>query len=156
VTNGRPRTQLGEMPTVTHVCESRFRVRSYELDGFQHLNHTVFLSWFEQARFDAFEQGGFPAPEIQARGWGVYVVKLEVEFMKEAHLGDELVVRTRVAELGRTSMTFHQVAAAARTPDLASAEARVRAVWVGPDRKPARIPTEVRAALGDPVAKLHP
>ena len=76
MTNERPRTQLGEMPTATHVFESRFRVRSYELDGFQHLNHTVFLSWFEQARFDAFEQGGFPAPEIQARGWGVYVVKL--------------------------------------------------------------------------------
>ena len=52
------------MPTVTHVFESRFRVRSYELDGFQHLNHTVFLSWFEQARFDAFEQGGFPAAKL--------------------------------------------------------------------------------------------
>ena len=130
-------------------------MRSYELDGFQHMNHTVFLSWFEQARFDAFEQGGFPASEIQARGWDVYVVKLEVEFMKEAHLGDELAVRTRVTELGRTSMTFHQVAVAARTPDVAFAEARVRAVWVGPDGRPARIPAEVRAALGNPTAKLR-
>ena len=103
------------MPTATHVFESRFRVRSYELDGFQHLNHTVFLSWFEQARFDAFEQGGFPAPEIQARGWGVYVVKLEVEFMKEAHLGDELVVRTRVAELGRANFALR--VPAPRPPD---------------------------------------
>ena len=142
--------QLGEMPTVTHVCESRFRVRSYELDGFQHLNHTVFLSWFEQARFDVFEQGSFPASKIQARGWGVYVVKLEVEFMKEAQLGDELGVRTRVAKVGRTLMTFHQFAATAGTPHVASAEARVRAVWVGPDRRPARIPIKVRAALGAP------
>ena len=129
-------------------------MRSYELDGFQHLNHTVFLNWFEQARFDAFEQGGVPAPEIQRRGWGVYVVKLEVEFLREAHLGDELVVRTRVADVGRTLITFHQVAVAEGTPDVASAEARVRAVWVGAEGSPARIPTEVRAALGTP-AKLH-
>ena len=61
----------------------------------------------------------------------MYVVKLEVEFMKEAQLGDELVVRTRVSKVGRTSMTFHQFAAAAGTPDVASAEAHVRAVWVG-------------------------
>jgi YbgC/YbaW family acyl-CoA thioester hydrolase len=142
------------MPTVAHVCESRFRVRSYELDGFQHLNHTVFLSWFEQARFDAFEQGSFPATDIQTRGWDVYVVKLEVEFMKEAHLGDELVVRTRVAEAGRTSMTFHQIAVTARTPYVASAEACVRTAGVGHDRKPTRIPPEVRAALGYPADKL--
>ena len=138
------------MRTPPHVFESRFRVRSYELDGFAHLNHTVFLSWFEQARFDAFEQGGFPAPEIQARGWGVYVVKLEVEYMKEARLGDELVVRTRVAKVGRTSITFHQIASNAGTPNVVSAEARVRTVFVGPDRRPARIPPEVRIALGAP------
>lgn len=56
MTNGLPRTQLGEMPTAMHVSESRFRVRGYELDGFQLLNHTVFLGWFEQ--------GCFRAPEI--------------------------------------------------------------------------------------------
>ena len=150
MTNGRSRPQFGEMTTLPHVFESRFRVRSYELDGFAHLNHTVFLNWFEQARFDAFEQGGFPAAEIQAREWGVYVVKLEVEYLKEARLGHELVVRTRVPEVGRSSMVFHQVAAATGTPDVASAEARLRAVWVGPDRRPARIPLEVRNALGAP------
>ena len=83
------------------------------------------------------------------------MVKLEVEFMKEAHLGDELVVRTRVAEMGRTSITFHQAATATGSPDIASAEARVRTAWVGQDGRPARIPAEVRAALGDPAAKLH-
>ena len=130
------------------VFESRFRVRSYELDGFAHLNHAVFLNWFEQARFDVFEAGGFPAPEIQGRGWGVYVVKIEVEFLKEARFGDELVIRSWVEDVGRSSMTFHQVASPAPQPDVVSAEARVRAVWIGPDRRPARIPAEVRTALG--------
>ncbi|MSR36956.1 MAG: acyl-CoA thioesterase [Gemmatimonadetes bacterium] len=147
MTNRQPTAQFGEMTIRPHVFESRFRVRSYELDSFAHVNHSVFLNWFEQARFDAFEQAGFPWPEIQARGWGVYVVKLEIEYLKEARLGDELVVRTQVAELGRTSMLFHQVASAAGTPEIASAEARVRAVFIGSDRRPARIPAEVRTAL---------
>lgn len=131
-----------------HVSVSRFRVRGYELDGFAHLNHAVFLNYFEQARFDLFEAGGFPPPEIQARGWGVYVASLEVEFLKEARFGDELVVKTRVAEVGRSSMVFEQVAAPADQPDVVSARARVRAVWIGEDRRPGRIPAEVRAALG--------
>jgi acyl-CoA thioesterase FadM len=76
----------------------------------------------------------------------VYVVKLEVEFMKEAQLG----VRTRAAKVGRALMTLHPFAAAAGTPAVASAKARMRAVWVGPDRRPARIPTKVRATLGAP------
>jgi YbgC/YbaW family acyl-CoA thioester hydrolase len=136
------------MEPTPHVSESRFQVRSYELDGFAHLNHAVFLNWFEQARFDVFEAGGFPAPEIHARGWGVYVVRLEVDYMKEARLGDEVVVRTRVAELGRSTMVFHQVAAHADAPDEVTAEARVRAVFIGVEGRPARIPPEVRTALG--------
>ena len=108
----------------------------------------MFLSWFEQARFDLFESGGFPAPDIQGRGWGVYVVRLEVEFLKEARFGDELVIRSWIEDVGRSSMTFHQVASPAAEPDTVSAEARVRAVWIGSDRRPARIPAEVRAALG--------
>ena len=150
MTSGTGTPQFGTMTNEPHMFESHFRVRSYELDGFAHLNHAVFLNWFEQARFDAFEAGGFPAHEIQARGWGVYVVRLEVDYMREAHLNDALVVRTRVEEVGRTSMVFHQVASPADLSAQVSAEARVRAVWIGPDGRPARIPPEVRTALGAP------
>ena len=138
------------MDPAPHLCESRFRVRSYELDGFAHLNHAVYLNWFEQARFDAFEVGGFPAPEIQERGWGVYVAKLEVDYLREARLGDELVVRTSVIELARSSIVFEQVASPADTPHIVSARARVRAIFIGTDGRPARIPPDVRAALSAP------
>jgi YbgC/YbaW family acyl-CoA thioester hydrolase len=148
VTGDPTAPQFGEMANQPHVFESRFRVRSYELDSFGHMNHAVFLNWFEQARFDAFEQSGFPIPEHQARGGGIYVLKLEVEYLKEARLGDELVVRTWVGEVGRTSMVFHQIASPADAPELASAKASVRGVWIGADRRPARIPPEIRAAFG--------
>jgi acyl-CoA thioesterase FadM len=45
-------------------------------------------------------------------------------------------------------MTFHQVASPVEAPDEISVEARVRAVFIGVEGRPARIPPEVRAALG--------
>jgi YbgC/YbaW family acyl-CoA thioester hydrolase len=136
------------MAAEPRVFESSFRVRSYELDSFGHMNHAVFLNWFEQARFDAFEQGGFPIPEIQARGGGIYVVRLEIEYLKEARLGDEIVIRTWAGDAGRTSMIFHQVASPASAPEVTTAKAAVRGVFIGPDGRPTRIPPEFLAAFG--------
>ena len=73
---------------------------------------------------------------------------LEVQYLKEARQGDELIVRTSVAEVGRSSIVFHQVASPAELPEEITAEARVRAVFIGVEGRPARIPPEVRAALG--------
>ena len=130
------------------TAESRFVVRSYELDGFGHLNHAVYLNYFEQARFEALERGGFTLAEMARRSWSVHVVRVEVDFRREAFMGDELVVRTTVAEARNSSMTLVQAAAPAGEEERPSAEARVVAVWVGPDGRPMRIPAEVRRALG--------
>lgn len=148
VTGGPPGCQFGAMPTQPHVFETRFRVRSYELDSFGHVNHAVFLNWFEQARFDAFADSGFPIPEIQAAGGGIYVVRLEVEYLKEARLGDEILVRTWGGEAGRTSATFHHEASPIGSPGVVTARAAVRGVFVGPNRRPARIPQEFLVAFG--------
>jgi YbgC/YbaW family acyl-CoA thioester hydrolase len=137
-------------------------VRSYELDSFGHLNHAVYLNYFEQARFDALAAGGFSIELMAEKGWAVYVVRAEVDFKKEARLGQEMVIRTRVSEARTSSMTLHQVAldpARAVTNsdnpdedtgrrDAIFAEGRVVIVWIGPNRAPIRIPAEVRSALG--------
>ena len=85
-----------------------FRVRSYELDSLGHLNHAVYLNYLEQARFDALAAGGFPIETMQTRGWGVHVVRIEVDYRRECRLGDRLVARTAVQSFRNTSMTIHQ------------------------------------------------
>jgi YbgC/YbaW family acyl-CoA thioester hydrolase len=142
------------------VFESRFRVRSYELDGFGHLNHAVYLNYFEQARFDALAAGGFSLARMSEKGWQVYVVRAEVDFKREARLGQEMLVRTRVAEARTTSMTLEHVAvdpsffveSSADRPDprpeSVFAEGRVVVVWIGANRAPMRIPPDVRDAFG--------
>jgi thioesterase III len=122
-----------------------FRVRSYELDALGHVNHAVYLNYLEQARFDALSAGGFAVSEMAARNWGVFVVRIEVDYRKECRQGELLTVRTRVDRFRNSSMIIGQVVEA---PDGETAvEARVVAVWTGPDGRPMRIPPEVRDAL---------
>jgi YbgC/YbaW family acyl-CoA thioester hydrolase len=133
------------------------RVRSYELDALGHVNHAVYLNWFEQARYDALEASGLSPSELLRRNWGIHVVRIEVDYRAECRLGDEVKIRTSVAEVRNASMTLVQslvrrspggAGPASATPPggeaVPAADARVVAVWIGPDRRPMRIPAEIR------------
>ncbi|MDT8368092.1 MAG: thioesterase family protein [Longimicrobiales bacterium] len=128
----------------------RLRARSYELDSFGHVNHAVYLNYFEHARFAALTEGGFPPRRLAERGEGVHVVRVEVDFRRELCLGEEIEVRTRALDAGASSMTIGQQMVHPDDPDTIYAEARVVVVWVGPDRRPMRVPEDVRDALGLP------
>lgn len=135
-----------EPPEGAPVSETEIRVRSYELDSFGHVNHAVFLNYLEQGRFEALRDWGFPYEELVARGWGVYVVRIEVDYLKEARLGQRLRIRTWVQGFRRTSMVLAQVMRSAGD-DAEVARALVSAVFVGEDRRPMRVPDPIRRAL---------
>lgn len=135
-------------PPATPVFTTTFRVRSYELDALGHVNHAVYLNYLEQARFDALAAGGFPLAEMAARNWGVFVVRIEVDYRKECRQGDLLTVRTQVDEFRKSSMVIGQVVEAPNGDT--AVEARVVGVWTGGDGRPMRIPPEVRSALSSP------
>lgn len=123
-------------------------VRSYELDSFGHLNHAVYLNYFEFARFDAFTQAGFPPERLLADGVGIHVVRVEVDYLAEGRLGQHMRISTRLEEMRNTSMTAVQVAHDPNDPERRFARARVVVVWIGPNGRPTRIPDVVREAVG--------
>lgn len=124
---------------------SPFTVRSYELDSFGHLNHAVFLNYFEQARFDALDACGWPIRRVLERGWAVYVVRLEVDYLAEVLWGDDVRVETWVSSVRRSSMILEQVMT--RKDGTIAARARVTGVWVGENRRPVKMPDELRRGL---------
>lgn len=134
---------------------SRFRVRSYELDALGHLNHAVFLNYFEQARFDTLESVGISADQLHGEGWGVHVVRIEVDYRRECHQGEVLQARTWLESLRNTSMVLRQVLAKEPSGEVA-AEARVVAVWVRSGSGPMRIPGPVREALTSLLERAPP
>ena len=123
------------------------------MDSFGHVNHAVHLNYFEQARFEALARCGFTYDVLAQRGWTIHVVRIEVDYLSEVLLGDRLRIRTWAGEFRRTSMIMLQEARRdAREGEAEStpvARARVVAVWIGENRRPIRVPPEIRKRFGD-------
>jgi len=139
-------------PVDVRTSETTVEVRSYELDSFDHVNHSVFLNYLEYARYEALKKGGFPYGEMIARGWGVYVVRLEIDYVSQARLGDRLLIRTRARSRRRSTLVISQDIHREDEPEVTIARALVTAVWVDSSGRPMRVPAEVQAALGIDVA----
>jgi acyl-CoA thioesterase FadM len=100
------------------VAETRTTVRSPELDSFGHVNHAMFLNYRDR---------------LPRRG--------------HARSGDELLVRTCAEAFRCTSVALAQEIVRADDRGAGLVRARVTAVGVGPDRRPMRLPAEVRDRL---------
>jgi YbgC/YbaW family acyl-CoA thioester hydrolase len=118
-----------------------------ELDSFGHVNHAVFLSYFEHARFRALDEAGFSWSVLDEKGWAIFVVRVEVDYISEARREDRLLVRTWADSFRRTSMVLVQNIVREDDHSDMVARARVTAVWIGLNRKPIRVPEEVRYGL---------
>ena len=130
------------------TTETIIAVRSGEIDSFGHVNHAVFLNYFEHARFEALEAAGFRWPLLRENDWQIYVVRIEVDYVAQAMRGDILRVRTWAEGFRRTTMTLGQeILRDDPSGTVVVARARVEAVWIGANRKPMRVPDAVRAGL---------
>ena len=129
------------------VSETHIGVRTSELDSFGHVNHAVYLNYFEHARFEALKWAGFPWDTLAERGWAIFVVRIEVDYLAETHREDQLLIRTWADSFRRTSMVLAQDMLRDDGSGTIVARARVTAVWIGPERTPMRVPPEVREGL---------
>jgi len=115
-------------------------VRWRDVDGLNHVNHAVFLTYLEEAR-DAFYAQIMGSDPIYV------VVRLEVNFRAEVRYPDRRVtVRVEVVQLGSTSLTTRETIL---TPsgDVA-ADARVVTVrWDADSHKPVPFTEAERARL---------
>ena len=138
---------MSPVPSGVPYAETTIDVRSSELDAFGHVNHAVFLNYLEHGRFEALAKAGFSWSVLDEQKWGIFVVRIEVDYVAEIKRGDQLIVRTWAESFRRTSMILSQEIVLADDPTIVATRARVTAVWIGPDRKPMRVPSEVRAGL---------
>jgi YbgC/YbaW family acyl-CoA thioester hydrolase len=129
------------------VAEIEIAVRSSELDSFGHVNHAVFLNYLEQARFLALQEAGFDWSSLDEKGWRIFVVRIEVDYVAEARRGQRLLVRTWADSFRRTMMVFGQEIVRADDPETVVTRARVTGVWIDPQGRPMRVPEHVREGL---------
>lgn len=122
-------------------------VRFYELDPYNHVNHTMYLAYCEVARIRALDSAGIGMAILERRGFRIVVTDLTAKFLMPAGADDRLDVVTDVIAIGRASHQWQQ--RIERNDDVLFTLA-IRAAMIDVDGKPIRVPDFAREAL-DPV-----
>ncbi len=91
------------------IYTHRVEVRFADCDPLGHVNHAVYLSYLEQARFGLWRKLWAFSGEnalTAARGAGLILARAECDYRLPATYGDTLDVRMGLAGMGRTSFTY--------------------------------------------------
>lgn len=120
------------------------RVAFRDLDAYAHVNHSVYVTWFEIGRTEALRDNGILLAGPHSSGYQFVVSEIEIRYRKPA-LADEIVhVESAIEELRGASSRWRQ---RVLRGDEVLADGMVRIGLVGPDGKVARMPDEMRAQL---------
>ncbi|MGF1617887.1 MAG: acyl-CoA thioesterase [Acidimicrobiia bacterium] len=128
-----------QLPVDREVHETSLKVRFYELDPYDHVNHTNYFSYFETARIEYLTDMGWGLDVLKENGWQFVVVELRARFVAAARYGQELVIRTWVEDVGRVRSTWQQLMF---RDDKVVAELEVSAAFTDLEGRPRRIPHE--------------
>lgn len=128
------------------VVPTTIDVRFYELDPYGHVNHGVYLNYFEVARIDLLDRIGFGLPRLRELGFHLLVVETHVRFVAPAVAGDRLEVHSRLSELRRASATWQQ---SIHRDGTLIATNEVRSAITDAHGRPIKAPEELTDALRD-------
>ncbi len=90
--------------TVWH--EQRLRVRYEETDTMGVVYYGKYLTWFEVGRVGFLRDHGLGYKEWVRRGMEFPVVQAHVDYKAPARFDDEILVKTKVASIGNSSIRF--------------------------------------------------
>lgn len=81
------------------------KVRSTEIDRMGHLNHAKYLEYMEWSRGEWLSDCHLSPRVLDAKGLGVAVVHVRIDYHREIHVDQRLQVTTHPLRTGRTSFT---------------------------------------------------
>ena len=84
------------------------RVREEDIDYLGHVNYTRYIHFFELGIGDWYKKAGVPHTDSKGNVLGTVVVYFDINYIKEARLGETLRVVTTPVQLGTKSFTFKQ------------------------------------------------
>ena len=115
-------------------------VRGYELDSFGHVNHAVYVSYLEHARWKVLAEEGITLERFAKwKRWPV-IARIQLEYKKPVFLGESLEIRTRISDHGKTNFTFEQKIYRGEVVIL---NAEVLAVMINEKGRPSELPHEI-------------
>jgi len=126
--------------------ESEIRVRYAETDKMGIVHHANYLIWFETGRSDVCRARGFSYKEMEDDHSLIVVAETYVRYKAPAFYEDELIIRTKVAEVRSRSIRFvYEIYRP--NDDTLIAEGETLHLSTGIDKKVKIIPEHYRAKL---------
>jgi acyl-CoA thioester hydrolase len=125
--------------------DTEIRVRFHELDPYGHVNHGVYLNYFETARIDVLDHLGIGLEVLRDRGLHLVVVEANLRFRAPAMARDVLRVETELTRLRPASSWWRQ-RLVRDEPDgevTLVAEGEVRAATSDPSGRPTATPRDL-------------
>ena len=79
--------------------------RVSETDGVGHINNVFIPIWFEAGRREIFR---IFSPRLDFKNWRLALVKVEVEYVDQIYLANDVEIRTGVEKIGNSSFTIKE------------------------------------------------
>ena len=119
----------------------RVKVYYEDTDSGGVVYYANYLKFLERARTEALFSIGFSNKKIQDKFKSLIIVKsCNIEYKKSAYLEDELLVRSFVKSITKTSFFMTQIITKG---DETIIESQVHLVLINKDGKPTKIPDEI-------------
>ncbi|MBN2910611.1 acyl-CoA thioesterase [Polycladomyces sp. WAk] len=128
----------------------QIEVRSTEIDVMGHVNNAKYLEYLEWGREEWYNRAQLPFDEFSRMGIGTVTVRIEINYRKEATLGEKLTITTRPVRRGRSSFVLEQVIDNEKGERVA--DAQVTSVTIDlKERKSVPLPDQLAAFFPKPV-----
>jgi acyl-CoA thioester hydrolase len=136
------------------IGETTFRVRYSETDQMRVAYHPNYIIWFESGRIAFLRQLGFTYGEIEADGMHLPLVEVRCRYKHPARFDDEIMVRTRLAQM-RTALLRFRFEVVRKADGRLLAEGETVHMVVGNDLKPTRLSEKYRGAFEAAAARVE-
>lgn len=84
-------------------------IKEQHLDSFGHVNNAAYLILLEEARWDLITKNHFGLKKIQETGIGPTILEINIRFLKELLLRDEIIIETQVISYEKKIATIQQI-----------------------------------------------
>ena len=129
------------------IYEYIHTVQEAEIDGLGHANNLEYLKWMQSAAIEHSSTQGWPPERYLEIGAGWVVRTHFIEYLQPAYAGQEIVVRTWVANFKKVT-SLRKYTIVRLEDDTILAEAETNWAFIGTKhRVPRRIPAELSGSF---------
>ena len=119
----------------------KLKVYYEDTDAGEVVYYANYLKFLERARTEALFSIGFSNKKILDKFNSLIIVKsCNIEYKKSAHLEDELIIRSFVKSITKTSFFMNQIISKDNDTIV---EAQIHLVFINKEGKPVKIPDEI-------------